>query len=94
MKRILISALLVSASLATVPAFAQTDSMPFGTTGATTNNGPLTRAEVKRELAAARAAGVVPSNEFNYPYDYNSLTARQRMALSQANPNRATPAQE
>ena len=135
MKRILISALLVSASLATVPAFAQSsltrsevkaqlvqaensgqltqqhdnndypvnqaanvggasNTLPFGATDASTDNGHLTRAEVKRELAAAREAGVVPSNEFNYPYDFNKLTASQRTALSQANPNRASSAQD
>lgn len=87
MRHILISALLVSASFATVPAFAQSSF-------SSTDKGHLTRAEVKRELAAAREAGLVPSNEFNYPYDFNRLTASQRTALSQANPNRASSTQD
>jgi hypothetical protein len=103
MKRTLISALFVSASLAAAPVFAQ------GSTDQATQdashtlvlassdvsvNGGLTRAEVKRELAAAREAGLVPSNEFNYPYDYNSLSASQRAALGRVNPNSASSGQD
>jgi hypothetical protein len=66
----------------------------FVATATTANNGELTRAEVKRELAVARQAGLVPVNDDNYPYDFSRLTASQRTALSQVNPNRATTAQE
>jgi hypothetical protein len=66
---------------------------PFIATATSANNGEITRAEVKRELAAARQAGLVPANEMNYPYDFNRLTANQRTALSQVNPN-AAPAQD
>jgi len=159
MKRVLISALLVSAALATAPAFAQSsltraevkaqlvqaeqsgqlmqqrdpsdypidqatnnhgatsraavksdlvqaeksgtlaqqvapNDQPFIATATSANNGELTRAEVKRELSVARQAGLVPTNETNYPYDFTRLTASQRTALSQVNPNRASSAQD
>lgn len=66
---------------------------PFVATATSANNGEITRAEVKRELAVARQAGLVPANEMNYPYDFTRLTASQRTALSQVNPN-AVPAQD
>ena len=57
----------------------------FIATATSANNGEVTRAEVKRELAAARQAGLVPANQTNYPYDFNRLTANQRTALTQSN---------
>jgi Domain of unknown function (DUF4148) len=66
---------------------------PFIATATSANNGELTRAEVKRELAAARQAGLVPANQTNYPYDFSHITANQRTAMSEANPNQTTAAQ-
>jgi hypothetical protein len=67
---------------------------PFIATATSANNGEITRAEVKRELAVARQAGLVPANETNYPYDFNRLSASQRTALSQVNPNQTSAAQD
>ena len=67
---------------------------PFIATATSANNGEITRAEVKRELAVARQAGLVPVTDANYPYDFSRLTASQRTALSQVNPNRASSAQD
>jgi hypothetical protein len=103
MKRTLISALLVSASLAAAPVFAQgsadhsqqdvSHTLVLASSDAPVSGG-LTRAEVKRQLAAAREAGLVPSNEFNYPVDYYSLTPSQRAALGRVNPNSGSSGQE
>ncbi len=103
MKRTLISALLVSASLAAAPVFAQgsadhsqqdvSHTLVLASSDVPVSGG-LTRAQVRRELAAAREAGLVPANEYNYPYDYSTLTASQRAALGRANPNGVSSGQE
>jgi len=55
----------------------------FIATPTSANHGELTRAEVKHELAVARQAGLVPSNQTNYPYDFNRVNAAQQTALTQ-----------
>jgi hypothetical protein len=61
MKLAPLAALLISAAVA-VPAFASDDN------AASTSNGPKTRAEVKAELAQARADGEVGMNPNNPAY--------------------------
>jgi hypothetical protein len=91
MKRALISALLASAAFATASAVFAQQGTSVDVSGSSANNGGLTRAQVKRELVAWREAGLVPVDEFNYPYDFDRLTASQRAALDRANPNSASP---
>ena len=70
MKKLLISAFVISSALA-APAFAFAQS-----------NGPVTRAQVKAELAQLEKAGYNPGGEdVNYPQDIQA--AEQRVAEQQ-----------
>ena len=76
-KSVTLAALLISAAtavtaLTAVPAFASGQAQSLQVAAVTANNGPKTRAEVKAELAQARATGELSQdpNSPAYPQQY------------------------
>jgi hypothetical protein len=73
-KSVTLAALLISAAtaLTAVPALASGQAQSLQVASTTANNGPKTRAEVKAELARARANGELSQdlNSPSYPQQY------------------------